>query len=133
LIRVRHLRSHDVDREVPKRFWAAAALAEWIARAQWNAVERVAQALLQCGAINGALVRTLIDTAPTKAKSLPTLEADLALMERAERAEPTMRGATAELRRRLDEERLEHMRMILHALETYEPASAKSPVRALAR
>jgi hypothetical protein len=47
--------------------------------------------------------------------------ADIALMERAERAEPRMRGACAELRRRLAEQQLEQMRRFLHALEAWEP------------
>jgi len=110
-----------LQRMVSEKFLEAAALAEYYLRTQWGAVESIAKALLECGSIPGDLVRLLITNAPQKSKPLPTLDEDIALMERAERAEPRMRGACAELRRRLAEQNLEQMRMVLHALQTLDP------------
>jgi hypothetical protein len=84
-----------------ERFNGALALAEFHLRTQWGAVERIAEALLQCGSIPGELVRTLIDTAAEKTKPCATIEGDMRLMSRAGAADPKLGAA---LRRALDAE-----------------------------
>ena len=82
-------------------------------------VERIAEALIQCGSIPGSLVRTLIETAPMKPKTLPTIEAEIALISRAEIAEPKLRGAADQLREQQEAAEMRLMAMTLRALQAH--------------
>jgi ATP-dependent Zn protease len=83
----------DIAQRVRQRFGGALACAELFLRARWGAVDRVACALLECGSMPGSLVRTLIDTAPERARPSATIEEDMRLMSRAAASDRAL-GAT---------------------------------------
>lgn len=70
----------------------AAAAAEFLLRTHWGAVEKIAELLVQCGAMNGEQLRFFIDRAPKTGK-LCERDEFLSLASRATEFDPELRAS----------------------------------------